>query len=164
MVSLFHYKILNFIIYSTSWLSSVLLVLYSHNFNEYTYSSNNFPRRLFVVEYGREKAKLLSETLLSFNDLVIKQYQTNNFLSDPDKLFRLKNLVEEYKLHLLGSEILRINQFSYEEKETDILVERVKKAVYNIDEYIENNLEGLFIFSAKLHSLKAICRMFPGIS
>lgn len=109
------------------------------------------------MEHEKEKVMLLAENLLGFVDFV-RKHDSHNFLSDPEYQFRLKNLVEEYKLHLLASEILRINQFTREKKQTNILISRVKKAIESIDEFVENNVDRLFIFSARLYTLKAILR------
>ncbi len=111
-----------------------------------------------------EKAKLLAENIRGFNDYVHKSYQEKNVhLSDPEKLFRLKLLVEEYKLHIIADELWRINRFTWDEKVTYLLVHRFKKAITIISEYIENNYEDLFIFTPRLNILESICDSFRKI-
>lgn len=115
------------------------------------------------MDFERERAKLLAENLKGFVLFVEKSYQQNTYMSDQDKLFRLRNLVEEYKFQLLADEILRVNQFEWDAKVTTILVERVRNGINSIDEYVENNMNGLFIFSARIHTLQSICHSFTTI-
>lgn len=115
------------------------------------------------VNFEREKAKLLVENLKNFVHFVKKSYHTNTYMSDSEKLFRLRNLVEEYKFQLLADEIERVNQFMWDEKVTAILVNRVRRGIESIVEYVENNKDGLFIFSARIHTLQSLCSSFSTI-
>jgi hypothetical protein len=116
------------------------------------------------MNFDREKADLLAENIKNFAQYVFKSYQEkNSYLSNQDKLFRLKNLVEEYKLHIIADELLRINRFSYDEKYTSILVNQFRKAIHSIGEYIDNNENDLFIFTARLHFLRALSNSFSNI-
>lgn len=111
-----------------------------------------------------EKAKLLAENIKGFKDYVLRSYQDKNvYLSDPEKLFRLKLLVEEYKLHIIADELFRINRFTWDEKVTYLLVNRFKKAITIIGEYIENNYEDLFIFTPRLSILVTSVNSFRKI-
>lgn len=97
-------------------------------------------------------------------DYIHKSYEKNNIhLSNPDQLFRLKLLVEEYKFEILASELLRVNRFFYDDKVTVLLVNRFRKAIEIIDEYIENNYDGLFIFTPRLYTLKSLSQAFSHI-
>ncbi|RTR33864.1 hypothetical protein EKG37_06490 [Robertmurraya yapensis] len=109
------------------------------------------------MEFTREKAQFLAENVASFVKFVNRQYEVNSVLSDPNMLFRLKSLVEEYRLQLLASELLRVNRFVWEKRDSEILIDRIKKGITSIDEYVENNHDGLFIFTARLYTLKSIC-------
>lgn len=102
-----------------------------------------------------EKAILLGENIKDFVEYVQKSYQEKNqHLSNLDKLFRLKLIVEEYKLHIISSELLRINRFEYDEKYTKLLVNDFRKAIDIIGEYIDQNQDDLFIFTARLYALR----------
>lgn len=111
------------------------------------------------MKFAREKAQFLAESVASFVTFVNRQHKVNTILSDPDMLFRLKNLVEEYRLQLLASELIRVNRFVWEERESSILIGRIKKGIATIHDYVENNKDGLFIFSARLYTLTSICEL-----
>lgn len=116
------------------------------------------------MTYDREKAILLAENLLGFVQFVDLNYHNNRtYASDPDKLYRLKNLVDEYNFQTLAKEILRINRFSWVENETEVLVNRVRKGIDSVDEYIKNNLEGLFLFSPRVYTIKCLNDSFTTI-
>lgn len=112
------------------------------------------------MDFEREKVKLLAENLAHFAELVARNERHLAHMSAHDQLYRLKNLVDEFKLSLLASEIERINRFPWEPGMMAVLIERVQGAVKIIDEYIENNREGLFFYSARVHTLKSICSSF----
>ncbi|MGG0719646.1 hypothetical protein ABE096_18970 [Robertmurraya massiliosenegalensis] len=105
------------------------------------------------MNFEQERAILFGENLIHFANYV-RHSQDKDYLFDPDKLFRLKNLIDEYRLQALGAEIVRLNQFCWEPRESERLIERASQAIANIDEYIQNNMNGLFIFSARVYTLK----------
>ena len=71
------------------------------------------------MAFEREKANLLAENLKAFIQYVQKSFQENNKnLSNPDQLYRLKHLVDEFKFHIIADELIRINAFEYDEKYT----------------------------------------------
>lgn len=115
------------------------------------------------MEFEREKAKLLAENLSQFVTLVHRKEEHLTHLSDKDKLYRLKSLVDEYRLGLLAKEIARINRFSWEPEMMVLLVNRVRTSISSIDDYMENNLDDLFFYSAKVHTIKSICSSFTTI-
>lgn len=105
--------------------------------------------------YQMDKANLMAQSIKGFTEYVQKNYLENNRnLSHPDKLYRLKLLVEEYKLHILCNELMRINRVVYEDHYTKILIDRLSKAVEVIGEYIDQNYNDLFIFTARLHAVR----------
>ena len=104
---------------------------------------------------------MLAENINGFIEYVYKSYQTNNtYLSHPDKLYRLKLLIEEFEFRIIASELLRINRFEFDEKYTSILVNRFRKAIGIIGEYIDHNENDLFIFTPRLHTLRSISSSF----
>lgn len=116
------------------------------------------------MDFDREKANLLAENIRGFIQFVSRSYQQkNNYLSDPDKLYRLKLLVEEFHLQIIADELTRINKFIYDEKYTALLVNRFRKSIHIIGDYIEQNSDDLFIFTARLHTLRSINRSFTNI-
>ncbi|WP_338469603.1 hypothetical protein R4Z10_12330 [Niallia sp. XMNu-256] len=108
-----------------------------------------------------EKAKLLAKNINDFVQYVRNSYRENNkYLSNPDKLFRLKLIVEEYKLSIIADELFRINRFEYDHKYTSLLVHDFKIAIDIIGEYIDLNEHDLFIFSARLYVLRLILNSY----
>jgi len=104
-----------------------------------------------------DKANLLAEAIKGFELFVQKSYRENNTnLSNSEKLYRLKHLVDEFKLNIIAAELSRINRFVYDEKYTMILVNDFKKAITIIGEFIDNNYDDLFIFSARLYTLRSL--------
>lgn len=110
------------------------------------------------------KANMLAENIKGFMEYVHKSYQENNIhLSNPDKLYRLKLLIEEFQFRMISDELLRINRFVYDEKYTSILVNSFRKGIQIIGEFIDNNYDDLFIFTPRLHTLRAISLSFSTI-
>ena len=67
--------------------------------------------------FEREKANLLAANLRGFIQYVQNSFQENNKnLSNPDQLYRLKHLVDEFKFHIIADELIRVNAFEYDEK------------------------------------------------
>ncbi|MCQ6275520.1 hypothetical protein JMM81_11185 [Bacillus sp. V3B] len=116
------------------------------------------------MNFDMIKANMLAENIKGFIEYVHKHYQENkSYISDPDKLYRLKLLVEEFRLRMIADELLRINKFIYDEKYTTILVNKFRKGITIIGEFIENNYDDLFIFTGKLHILRSISSSFTKI-
>ncbi|WP_338448771.1 hypothetical protein R4Z09_21505 [Niallia oryzisoli] len=116
------------------------------------------------MDFEREKANLLAENIKGFIQFVRKSYQQkNSYLSDPDKLYRLKLLIDEFHFQIIADELTRINKFVYDEKYTALLVNRFRKAIHMIGDYIEQNYNDLFIFTARLHTLRSISSSFTNI-
>jgi len=126
--------------------------------------SHTILMRWWKVDFDREKANLLAENIRGFIQFVQRSYQQNNsYLSDPDKLYRLKLLVDEFHLTIIADELTRINKFMYDQKYTGLLVNRFRKAIHIIGDYIDQNSNELFIFTARLHTLRSICSSFTSI-
>lgn len=114
------------------------------------------------MNFEMEIAKMLAENIDGFVKFVHKHYQNkkNSLILNRDKLYQVKLLVEEFKFQILADELLRINRFIWNEEYTYLLVNRFKKGLSIIDEYIENNYDDLFIFTARLHTLKSLSLSF----
>ena len=107
---------------------------------------------------------MLAENIKGFIQYVQIQYQLNNrHLSKPDKLYRLKLLLQEFQFRIIADELLRINRFIFDEKYTSILVNRFRQGIQIIGEFIENNYNDLYIFTPRLYTLRSIARLFSQI-
>ncbi len=108
-----------------------------------------------------EKANMLAENMNDFIKFVHKNYENKNSLNlNKDKVYQIKLFIEEFKYQILADELIRINQFTWDEKYTYLLVGRFKKGLTIIEEYIENNYKDLFIFSARIYTLKNLSSLF----
>ena len=114
------------------------------------------------MNFEMQMARMLAENMDSFIKFVHKQYENknNSFILNPDKLYQLKLLVEEFKFQILADELLRINRFTWNEQYTYLLVNRFREGLSIIDEYVENNYSDLFIFTARLYTLKSLSLSF----
>ena len=97
-----------------------------------------------------QKAILLAENIHAFIKFVKvrleKQYS--------DKVYQIKLLVQEFRFQILADELIRINQYDWNEKYTLYLVESFKKGIDVIDEYVQNHYNELFMFSGRMYTLK----------
>lgn len=112
-----------------------------------------------------EKANLLARNILTF----IKFVQTchdkkNSSYTNTDKVYQIKLIIIEYKFRILAEELLRINRFTWDEKYTHYLVDQLQKGINVIDEYVQHNYHDLFIFTARLYTLKNLCLSFSTYS
>lgn len=108
-----------------------------------------------------QKANLLAENINNFIKFVQKNHENqNNFRLNTDKLYQIKLLIEEFRFQILADELLRINQFSWDEKYTHYLVDSFRKGIDIIDEYVKNNYDDLYIFTARLSTLKDLSLSF----
>ncbi|WP_449536532.1 hypothetical protein [Ferdinandcohnia sp. Marseille-Q9671] len=107
-------------------------------------------------------ARMLAENVDGFIKFVQETYENRNksYIENPDKLYQVKLLVEEYKFQLNADELLRINQFSWDERYTTILVDSIREGRDVIEEYVNNHYADLFIVSARLHTIKDLCTYF----
>lgn len=108
------------------------------------------------MNFNMKIANLLAKNIKEFVEFVKSHEKKSHFILNMDKLYQVKLFVEEYRFQLLANELKRINQFSWNEKYTLLLVERFKKGLDVIDEYVERNYDDLFIFTARLETLKRI--------
>lgn len=108
-----------------------------------------------------QKANMLAENIDAFIKFVIKNHENKNSLrANPDKVLQIKLLMEEYRFQILADELLRINQYSWDKKYTLYLVEEFQKGLDVIDQYVRSYYNDLFIFSARIHTLKKLMDPF----
>ena len=107
------------------------------------------------MDFNMKIANLLAENINRFIELVYNSHDHKSCLIlNKDRLYQLKLFVEEFKLQILADELQRINKFSWNDKYTHILVERFRKGLDVIEEYVARNYDDLFIFTARLYTLK----------
>ncbi|WHY02827.1 hypothetical protein [Neobacillus sp. DY30] len=111
-----------------------------------------------------QKAIILAENINGFIKFVQNQRTLNNFRIDNNKLLQINYLVEEYKFQIVADELIRINQFDWNEKYTLYLVNQFQQGITIIDEYVKNNYNELFIVTARLHTLINLCNSFSKIA
>ena len=108
------------------------------------------------MNFNMKIANLLAKNINGFLEFVKSHDNKSSFILNKDKLYQIKLFVNEFKFQTLADELQRINQFSWNEKYTYLLVERFRKGIAVIDEYVERNYDDLFIFTARLHTLKSL--------
>ncbi len=108
------------------------------------------------MNFNMKIANLLAKNINGFLEFVKSHDNKSSFILNKDKLYQIKLFVNEFKFQILADELQRINQFSWNEKYTYLLVERFRKGIDVIDEYVERNYDDLFIFTARLHTLKSL--------
>jgi hypothetical protein len=111
-----------------------------------------------------QKAIILAENINGFIKFVQNQRDKNNFRIEDNKLLQIKYLIEEYKFQIVADELIRINQFDWNEKYTLYLVDQFHKGFTIIDEYVKNNYNELFIVTARLYTLKNLCSSLSKIA
>jgi hypothetical protein len=116
-----------------------------------------------VVEMNLEmqKANMLAENINDFIKYVQKSHKNKNPLRfNPDKVFQIKLFTDEFKFQILADELLRINQYDWDGKYTHYLVDQFNKGIDIIEEYVQNNYDDLFLFTARLYTLKNLSQSF----
>jgi len=112
------------------------------------------------MELERQKLILLAIAIKEFVELVISSdnrgFDEN---SNSEKLFRLKLIVEEYRLGTIAEELLRVNTHTWDERASNILIDRFITAFQPISEYVENNQKDLFMYSGRIYTLEHYCRL-----
>ena len=116
------------------------------------------------MNFERQKAMALAKNIKEFIEFIHRQKNQNNFRIDTDKLFQVKLWIEEFKFQIVADELIRINQFDWNEKYTLYLVDQFQQGIKIIDEYVKNNYNELFIITARLHTLKNLCNSFSKIA
>jgi hypothetical protein len=113
------------------------------------------------MNFEMQKAIMLAENINAFIIYAHKCYEhKNSFILNRDKLYQVKLLVEEFKFQTIADELLRINQYNWDEKSTYYLVDKFIKGIHTIDEYVKNNHNDLFILAARIHTLMSLSLSF----
>jgi REP element-mobilizing transposase RayT len=117
-----------------------------------------------IMNIEMQKANLLADNIHEFIKFVEKNHEPENrFILNKDKSYQVKLYIEEYKFQLLADELKRINRFAWDEKYTYWLVNQFMTGINIIDEFVKNNDEDLFIFSARLYTIKNLCWSFSEV-
>jgi hypothetical protein len=102
-----------------------------------------------------QKANMLAENINKFINFVYKNFDyKNNSKSYLDKIYQLKMWIEDFRFQSLADELMRVNQVTSDEQYIQLLVDRFRKGIMIIDEYVERNYEDLYIFTAQIYTLK----------
>ena len=113
------------------------------------------------MKFEMQKATMLAENITSFIRFVEAHYENKKaFYGQPDKWFQVKLFIEEFKFHIVASELLRINRFTWDEKYTKHLVNQIHEGMMVIEEYINRNYNDLFLLSGRIHTLKNLRQPF----
>lgn len=113
------------------------------------------------MDFEMQKANMLAENIKEFIKFINKSHQNkNSFRFHPDKLFQIKLIMEDFKFQIIADELLRINQFDWNEKYTHYLVNQFLEGINIIDEFVKNNNNDLFLLTGRLHTLKSLCLTF----
>jgi hypothetical protein len=108
-----------------------------------------------------QKANLLADNINGFIQFVNNKFENkNNTLVNIDKLYQVKLVMEDFRFQVLADELRRINRFDWDEKYTHYLVNKFKKGINIIDEYVKINANDLFIISARIYTFKNLCQSF----
>ncbi len=107
-------------------------------------------------------ATMLAQQIDGFIKFVQENYENKHksYIENPDKLYQVRLLIEEFKFQLNAAELCRINRFSWNERYTNLLVDDVKKGLDVIEEYVHRNYDDLFILTGRLHTLRSLCSSF----
>ncbi|WP_066399170.1 hypothetical protein [Neobacillus mesonae] len=113
------------------------------------------------MNFEMQKANLLAENIADFIKYVRKSHENkNSFHSNPQKVYQIKLIMEDFKFQIIADELRRINQFDWDEKYTHYLVNQFHEGFTIIEEYVINNYSDLFLFSGRLHTLNNLSRDF----
>ena len=114
------------------------------------------------MKFEMQKANMLAENIKGFIKFVHKSHEKskNTFIKNKDKIYQIKLLIEEFKFQIIADELHRINRFAWDEKYTYLLVDRFKEGINIISEYVENNYNELYLFTARVYTLKNLSASF----
>lgn len=105
-------------------------------------------------------ANLLAESIFGFVELIDRSRNQNiGFQLNQDKVYQLHLFIKEYKFQETAEELERINRFSWNDSYTLWLAEDLMKGLKVIEEYVERNYVDLFLFTARLYTIKRLRTM-----
>lgn len=114
------------------------------------------------MRYEMRIATMLAANIDGFIQFVEENYDNKHksYVENPDKLYQIRLLTEEFKFQLNASELRRINRYSWNEPYTILLVDDIKKGLDVIEEYVRRNYDDLFLLTGRLHTLRSLCSSF----
>ncbi|WP_462413277.1 hypothetical protein [Neobacillus sp. Marseille-QA0830] len=116
------------------------------------------------MHYERQKAMMLAEQMNEFIRFVVKSHENQKSLHpNTDKIYQIKLWIEDFKFQIIADELIRINQYDWDEKYTHYLVGQFEKGIHVIEEYVKNNYHDLFIFTARLYTLTNLSQSFHNL-
>ncbi|MCM3567619.1 hypothetical protein [Neobacillus mesonae] len=108
-----------------------------------------------------QKANMLADHINSFIKFVYKKHENkNSILLNPDKVYQIKLIMEDFKFQIIADELHRINQFDWDEKYTFYLVNQFREGMNIIEEYVKNHHSDLFLFTARIYTLNQLSKPF----
>ncbi|MGG3466874.1 hypothetical protein ABES02_04950 [Neobacillus pocheonensis] len=117
------------------------------------------------MDFEMQKANLLAENIKDLIKFIYKSHQNqNSFRFNPDKLYQIKLIMEDFKFQIVADELVRINQFDWNKKYTHFLVDQFQEGLTIIDEFVKNNYNDLYLLTARLHTLNSLSRSFNRLS
>ncbi|WP_053363048.1 hypothetical protein [Bacillus sp. FJAT-27251] len=117
------------------------------------------------MELERQKTIMIASHMKEFAQFVHYSYTAKpHLMPNRDKHFRLKMLMEEFNFIGVANELLRLNQYVCEQRETKMLLDRFNYALRHIAEYISQNQEDLFLFSGRIYTLEHDIELFASLS
>lgn len=115
------------------------------------------------MQFQMQKANFVADSVLLLIEFVNNSHQQANRLRfNPDKVYQLKLLTEEYQLQSLAEELRRINLHTWDERYSFLLMERIENGMSVIEEFVQRHYDELFVFSAKLYTIKNACAFLIG--
>lgn len=112
------------------------------------------------INIHMQKANMLAKQILAFILYIDKNYENSMKINlNTDKLYQVKLLIDEFRFRIIAEELLRINQFSWDEKYTLYLVNEFQKGIRIIEEYVRRNEEELFLLQARIYTLNSLIRL-----
>jgi hypothetical protein len=113
------------------------------------------------MNFEMQKANMLAENINGFIKYVQRSHENKNLLRfNPDKVYQIKLFMEEFKFQILADELLRINKYDWDGKYTHYLVDQFNEGIAIIDEFVKNNYNDLFLYTARLYTLMNLSQSF----
>lgn len=104
-------------------------------------------------------ANLLADQVDNFIEFVKGQEKKKSLVLNQDKWYQVRLFLEEFRFSLVADELHRINTFSWNESYTILLVNDILNGTAVIEEFAERNYDDLFLLTAKLFTIKELCRL-----
>jgi hypothetical protein len=113
------------------------------------------------MELERLKAMMIAIHMKEFAEFVNYIYTAKpQLIPNRDKHFRLKMLIEEFTFLGVANELLRLNQYVCEQRETKMLLDRFNHGLRHVADYVRQNQEDLYLFSGQIYTLEHDIELF----